>query len=154
MLTAEQVSRLTTAAAAARVAEAVTGCPAELTCAQWALESSWGSRQLGLNCFGIKYTPDAYGIQFLDTWEVEGGVRVRRRLAFATFPNLAACFEKHGELIANGLPYRPAWDRYEVDHDLDALIVGIAAKYATDPGYAGKLREILAMPQVRAALAA
>lgn len=154
MLTAAQVSSLAAAADAARHAETLTGCPYELSVAQWALESAWGSKQPGFNCFGIKVYPGCYGIQFMDTWEVINGQKVRQRLAFASFRSLADCFEKHGELIANGAPYRPAWDRYEMDHDLDALIAGIAEKYATDPVYTGKLKAILAMPQVAAELAA
>lgn len=151
-LTDSQKTNLVHAVQAAIQAERETGCPRELSVAQWALESGWGVRQPGNNCFGIKKYPGAYGIQMIDTWEVSNGKKLRERLAFATFPTLEACFEKHGKLIAEGPRYRAAWDNYERDLSVENLITDIAKVYATDPGYANKLHVILRMPDVVEAL--
>lgn len=179
MLSTQQETSLASASQAAIAAERTTGCPRELSVAQWALESSWGAKQPENNCFGIKVYAGCYGVQLLmtDEWftslEFERwraghptlkyigparGVNSKGRSPyklqdeFATFPTLEACFEYHGKLIATGARYRAAWDNYERDLDLDGLIEDISKVYATDPGYAKKLRVILRMPQVVEAL--
>lgn len=152
MLSTQQETSLASASQAAIAAERTTGCPRELSVAQWALESSWGAKQPANNCFGIKVYAGCYGVQMIDTWEVTNGKKLRERLAFSTFPTLEACFEYHGKLIATGARYRAAWDNYERDLDLDGLIEDISKVYATDPGYSKKLRVILRMPQVVEAL--
>lgn len=69
MLTPTQISEVRSAAYASVMCESQTGIPAELTIAQWALESGWGSHQPGNNCFGIKYYEGAPGKQLLETKE-------------------------------------------------------------------------------------
>ena len=39
-------------------------------------------------------------------------------------------------LITKGGPYHAAWEQYQKDRDLPALIDTVARDYATDPGYA------------------
>lgn len=179
MLSTQQETSLASASQAAIAAERTTGCPRELSVAQWALESSWGAKQPENNCFGIKVYAGCYGVQLIWTTEYFNSLEferwqcVHRNLKhigpargldrngrspfkledeFATFPTLEACFEYHGRLIATGLKYRAAWDNYERDLSVDKLIDDIAHVYATDPGYANKLHAILRMPQVVEAL--
>ena len=151
-LSSLQKIQLSKAVGAAEVAQASTGCPVELSVAQWALESGWGLRQPGNNCFGIKIFPGCCGVQFIDTWEVENGKKVCKRLAFSTFPQLSDCFKTHGELIAKGFAYRKSFADYAETKDIFKLIVSIAKVYATDPDYASKLINILSMSDVQSAL--
>ena len=128
MLTPAQLEHLKIAAEEAVSCERVTALPAELTVAQWAVESGWGTHQPGNNCFGIKKYPDCYGVQMLETTEVVGGVRHSVKLEFATFPSLAACFEKHSELICHAKP--------------------VATVYATEVEYAERLIVVSSMSAV------
>jgi flagellar protein FlgJ len=151
MLTPSQLQRLSAAAKSACLCEQSTGLPAEITVAQWALESGWGASAPGNNCFGVKVYPGCK-VQTFSTWEVIHGRREQVTLEFAAFDNLADCFEKHAALITSGSPYAAAWARYQASRNLVDLINGIAPVYATDPGYAGKVARILSMDEVQAAL--
>ena len=153
MLSPAQMSQLEHAAACSAQCEQITQLPALLTVAQWALESRWGAHQPGNNCFGIKAYAGCFGIQLLSTFEVVNGVRTAVNREFAIFPSLAACFEKHASLLTGSSRYANAWARYVQTHDREALIRDIAPIYATDPNYAMTLLKILAMPEVKAALA-
>ena len=150
-LTPSQLQRLSAAAVSAVACEQSTGLPAEISVAQWADESGWGVHAPGNNCFGIKPFAGCQ-TQSLFTWESVGGKRVDERLLFAAFPTLAACFEKHADLITTGEHYIAAWTRYQASRNLVDLINGIAPIYASDPGYAGKLCRILSMDETQAAL--
>jgi flagellar protein FlgJ len=152
MLTSQQLPRLAAAAKAACLCEKATGLPAEITVAQWALESGWGASAPANNCFGIKNFPGCQ-TQILATKEFIDGAMQERQLEFAAFDSLADCFECHARLITDGKSYAAAWAHYQAAHDLQALIADVAKVYATDPVYAGKLRSILAMAQVQTALA-
>jgi flagellum-specific peptidoglycan hydrolase FlgJ len=83
---------------------------------------------------------------------VIGGERKTLTLEFAAFDSLRECFEKHAWLITCGTPYARAWANFAASKDLVSLINEVASVYATDPGYAGKLREIISMHDVQAAL--
>ena len=152
MLTSQQLPRLAAAAKAACLCEKATGLPAEITVAQWALESGWGASAPANNCFGIKSFPGCQ-TQTLATKEFIDGAMQERQLEFAAFDSLAECFECHARLITEGKPYAKAWASYLGSHDLQALIADLAPIYATDPAYADKLRSILSMTQLRAVLA-
>jgi flagellum-specific peptidoglycan hydrolase FlgJ len=154
MLSPDQNQRLKSAAQSAVACERATDLPAELTVAQWALESNWGTHQPGNNCFGIKAYEGCYGVQLLQSTEVINGVRTPVIEKFATFPTLDACFAKHANLFTTGKPYAQAWAAYRLSHDLHTFICEIAHVYATDPNYANILLQILAMPEVKMALAA
>ena len=55
----------------------------------------------------------------------ESGVR-RLRFARGFVPDYAW-------LITKGAPYHAAWEQYETDRDLPAMIAAVARIYATDP---------------------
>jgi flagellum-specific peptidoglycan hydrolase FlgJ len=148
MLTPNQLQRLSAAAKAAVDCEHDTGLPAEITVAQWALESGWGSCAPGNNCFGIKAMAPCV-TQLLPTVEYIHGERTEMTCGFAAFNDLAECFKAHAQLIIGAKPYAQAWAQYQQDHDVLGLIKGIAPHYATDPSYAAKLRGIIAMGPVR-----
>ena len=149
-MTAEQSAALRRIAEAAVAAERKTGVPAEISAAQCILESAWLQVAPGNNCFGIKAKADEH-CQYCLTKEYLNGEWTGQKLAFATYPSLAACFAAHAMLLQSGV-YAPAWRRYEANHDLDAYIRGIAEHYATDPGYAGKIYQLAYGPHVSAAV--
>jgi flagellar protein FlgJ len=174
--------KLAEATAAAVAAENATGAPAELLIAQWAIESSNGERAPGQNYFGIKAYPGCYGTQLLRTREWFTDVELAEFLSkghgrtavfdagntvitsggrrkyivhdlFATFPSVAACFEKRAQLFRAG-KYKQFADAYDQDHDLEKLIRGISPVYATDPNYGDALLGIIRQQNVLTALAA
>ncbi len=181
MLTAEQTQRLAVAAAEARKCEIATGVPAEMIVAQWAIESGWGSKSPGNNCFGIKQFQGAAGRQLLTTTEwftdgeaarflagddertadlaqpVQTAASGRRKYRvqdwFASFATLSDCFARRAALFTKGL-YAPFAAAYKQNHDFPALVRGIGPKYATDPNYATQVLAVANMPQVKAAIAA
>lgn len=182
-MTDDQKARLSDAAGAAVGCEKTTLCPAELSVAQWAVESGWGQHQPGGNCFGIKQRTGR-GRQLLSTKEWFTAAQLAAFLAkgdgrtatpvlgpagqpitngalteyqvqdwFAAYDSLEGCFEDHAHLIVTGTPYAVAWTKYKVDSDLDSFITGVAARYATAPGYAQTLLTLIAKIEVQAALA-
>jgi flagellum-specific peptidoglycan hydrolase FlgJ len=146
--------RIAAAADAAVACEVATHCPAELSMAQWALESGWGAHSPGNNCFGIKAYSGCYGVQSLITNEFYNGAMHREPRAFATFEHLSDCFIKHAQLITGGLPYRDAWAKYKENANVEQLIYGIAHIYATAPNYASILLGLIAQKNIKDALAA
>ena len=153
MLSAAQMERLRSATESAVACERATGLPAELTVAQWVLESNWGTHEPGNNCFGIKAYGGCYGVQLLQTFEVINGVRTPMVEKFATFPTLDACFAKHASLFTTPGPYAKAWAQFQLTHDVETFIRQVAVVYATDPNYANLLLRIAAMPDVKACIA-
>ncbi|HEX4164299.1 MAG TPA: glucosaminidase domain-containing protein [Bryobacteraceae bacterium] len=152
MLSPLQLGALKRAAASAVLCERATKIPAELTVAQWALESGWGAHQPGNNCFGIKAYPGCFGIQSLETVEFVGGVRRVLLQPFATFPSLDACFAEHASLFSRA-PYQKIFAAQSANPNLTRLISQVSAVYATDPNYSTLLLEIISMPAVTGALA-
>jgi len=65
MLTPSQQQRLAAAAHSAVLCEQSAGLPAEITLAQWALESAWGASAPDNNCFGIKAYPGCQVQEFV-----------------------------------------------------------------------------------------
>ncbi len=153
MLSPAQAIQLQAAAASSISCERSTKVPAELTISQWALESGWGAHQPGNNCFGIKSYPGCFGVQQLKTVEVVAGVATVVAGNFATFASIEACFEKHASLFTAAPAYRAAWAQYLKSGETAMLIKQIAPIYATDPGYADKLLNLAAIPEVTACLA-
>ena len=153
MLSATQLLRLKQAAHDALFCEADTKLPAELTIAQWALESGWGEHQPGNNCFGIKAYEGCYGIQSLLTTEVIGGNSEKVYRDFATFPSLTECFRKHAQLITAERPYAAAWSQYLQSKNVENLVRRIAPIYATALNYADRLLAIVHMEAVISTLA-
>lgn len=151
-LSSEQHLALMRVIPSAKFCEALTACPAALTIAQWALESAWGKKQPGNNCFGIKPYPGCFGTQNVGTHEFISGHMISKILPFATFGTLLDCFEKHAHLLTEVAAYEKPWAQYLIDKDVEALTKGIAPIYATDPHYAAVLIDIMHMPEVKAAL--
>jgi flagellum-specific peptidoglycan hydrolase FlgJ len=102
-VTPEQFSALRRIAQAAVAAERETGCPAEISAAQCIVESAWLKVAPGNNAFGIKSRASA-DCQYCLTKEYVNGEWQKQKLAFAVYPDLAACFVAHAHLIQRG-PY-------------------------------------------------
>ena len=154
MLTQTQLTALYGAAKSAVLAERSTGCCAELSVAQWCIESAWGSRSPGNNCFGIKVDGHGSGVQYFVSREFLNGTWVTMTEAFEKYDTLTDCFMDHARLITTVDAYRPAWQQYGLDHDLDALIGNVARRYASDPHYGQLCLELAHDPDVQTAIAA
>ena len=177
-LTVHQRAAVSAVMWAAIASERIIGCPAEVTVAQWAIESNWGTAVFGKNPFGIKEYPGCHGRQLLRTqeWftdlELSGflargqgrtaelhGQRVGSRNLydvrdlFATFATLGDAFIFHGRLLQRG-PYLAAWQRYQKDHDLVAYIHGIAVHYSTMATYGDTVAQWATHPEIAAAVVA
>ena len=130
----ERQQRLEQVAHIAVALEAQTGCPAQLLIAQWALESKWGERPVGcFNCFGIKRAARHSLWCTVATREVVSGKSVFEDLEFADYDSLEDSCRDYAWLITHGAPYRVAWEQYQKDRDLHAMIAAVASTYATDP---------------------
>lgn len=171
--------KLSEAAVAAFAAERLTGVPAELSIAQWALESGWGSHAPQNNCFGIKRYPGCYGEQLLQTSEYFTEAQVKQFLAmgggrtaeldmsapaaadgrrkyqvrdlFATFPTPTAAFTRHAMMLTRG-SYAAAFKAFTEGGGLEDYIKRIGPIYATAPGYAEKLIALIRKPETVLAL--
>ena len=116
--------------------EVETGCPAQLLIAQWALESQWGAEPAGVaNYFGMKKASRHEKCCTVTTYEVIAGKRIEQNLQFADYDSLEASCRDYAWLITHGAPYHAAWERYQRNRDLPALIAAVAGTYATDPNY-------------------
>jgi len=100
----------------------------------------------GNSCFGIEATDDHW--QYCLTKEYLNGEWTSHRLALAAYPTLNACFAAHARLACT----RPAWQYYQRDHDLDALIRGVTEHHATNPNYATRILRLARGPHVAAAI--
>jgi flagellum-specific peptidoglycan hydrolase FlgJ len=157
----ERQKRLNDVAAIAVALEAQTGCPPTLLVTQWAMESQWGAKPAGTNnFFGIKRaarhtlycivtTREWFTQVQIDDWnrkhpaeparptgQVNGS---RKEVAlddeFADYASLADSCKDYAWMITNVQPYRAAWERYQGNHNLDALIAAVAGAYATSLSY-------------------
>ena len=155
MLTPKQFAALKIAVTAATESQAVTGCPRELTIAQWALESGWGAHvpDGSNNPFGIKARPgDPFVAAATSEWSNALNRFVIGPANFIRFTTLQDAFNWHGALLVKGKPYRDAFLHYLIDGDLNDLITQVASRYATDPHYAVKIRSIIGRKEVQGAL--
>ena len=151
----DREQRLKEVAAIAVALEAQTGCPAQLLIAQWALESEWGAKPAGhANYFGIKKNSRHEQCCTVTTREVVGGKSIVQDLQFADYDSLDDSCKDYAWLITQGAPYHQAWEHYQKDRDLHALIEAVAAKYATDPQYAFLAATIAGQSNVAQAIAA
>jgi flagellum-specific peptidoglycan hydrolase FlgJ len=127
---------------AAQAAHQVTGCPASVTLAQWALESGYGkfTPPGSNNYFGIKAVPGQPFVQ-VPTHEFYGGTMHTEVARFAKYETIADGFEAHARLLTDPHgPYSAAL-RYKNNGLLFAQ--AIASRYATDPRYADKLTMLI-----------
>lgn len=88
----------------------------------------------------------------MTTHEVIGGKSVVRELEFADYDSLADSARDYAQLITQGLPYRAAWSRYQLDGNVMELIAGVAGTYASSPMYARLASEIAGQANVAAAI--
>jgi flagellum-specific peptidoglycan hydrolase FlgJ len=134
--------------------EQKTGCPAQLMIAQWAIESEWGEKPVGhANYFGIKRAARHTKWCTVTTREVINGKSVVEDLEFADYDSLEDSCQDYAWLITNGTPYHAAWERFQRDNDLTALIAAVAHVYATDPNYAYLVATIAGQTNVGQAIA-
>jgi flagellum-specific peptidoglycan hydrolase FlgJ len=133
--------------------EAEAGCPAPLLIAQWALESKCGAKPAGMaNYFGLKKASRHQKCCTVTTHEVVAGKRIEQSLQFADYDSLEASCRDYAWLITHGAPYRAAWQQYQKDRNLYALIASVARRYATDPVYKDLTIAIASQSNVAAAI--
>jgi flagellum-specific peptidoglycan hydrolase FlgJ len=131
-----------------------TACPAQLLIAQWAIESKWGEKPVGhANYFGVKRAARHTQWCAVATREVVDGEPVLENLEFADYDSLEDSCRDYAWLITQGAPYRAAWEQYQQDRDLHALIAAVAGTYATDTNYAQLATAIAGQANVAQAIA-
>jgi len=117
--------------------------------AQAALETGWGQKIIrhpdgsnSFNLFGIKAGPGWAGDRVnVQTLEFEGGVAVKKRAAFRSYPSLDDAVSGYIEFLRGNPRYRQVLEKAG---DTDAYLDGLeSAGYATDPSYADKIRAIM-----------
>lgn len=120
--------------------------PASVTLAQWALESRWGKNNLGVsNYFGHTFpatkrfiAPDAFVLR-RDVVAKNGVLLPGPPRKFASYKNIAECFDVHGRYLSQSEMYRAAF--YTSTPENFARV--IALRYAQDPDYSVKLITII-----------
>ncbi|MCK6372015.1 MAG: flagellar assembly peptidoglycan hydrolase FlgJ [Gammaproteobacteria bacterium] len=127
--------------------------------AQAALETGWGrnvardsSGMSGNNPFNIKADTRWDGQRVsVRTIEFEQGLPRPQVAAFRAYPNLQSAFEDYVQFMKSNPRYTNALaNGARAEQYADSLQ---SSGYATDPGYAGKLRSILASPRFNELLA-
>lgn len=157
-------------------AEKRYGVPAELCITQSAIETGWGKRTIGNNWFGIKHagrhsksidkitrevfqarTLENYRKRFPDriisvTQRPDGLFDIVCREPFADFDTVADGCLDYAFMLSGGVnAYKRAWKQYQHDRDVEKYARGIAAAYATDPGYGDLIVKIMKQRNVREA---
>jgi flagellar protein FlgJ len=131
------------------------GTTPESLIAQAALETGWGTAltrgadgQASFNFFNIKADSSWQGERVVqNTLEVENGELRRTRAAFRAYPDVASAFDDYAAFIRDNPRYGKA---LEAGGDGRRYIAELhKAGYATDPGYAGKIHEIMGSAAVR-----
>jgi flagellar protein FlgJ len=126
--------------------------------AQAALETGWGKRMArtadgnpSLNLFGIKADDTWVGARAAaNTVEYAGGVATQRQAAFRAYGSIEESVNDFANLLKNSPRYGQA---AAAGPDAQAYVDGIGRSgYATDPGYAAKLNDILHGSTLRAAV--
>jgi flagellar protein FlgJ len=143
---------------ARRAAEALGVHPMALV-AQAALETGWGGRlprradgEPSHNLFGLKATDGWTGGRAVArTLEYENGVAVQRREQFRAYDSVEQSFADYVRLIRDNPRYAGA--RSAGGDPLRYAAALQAAGYATDPGYADKIRAVLRRPEMAEAWA-
>jgi len=141
---AEQKQFIATVAPWAQAAAKLHGPPASVAIAQAILESDWGRSHLSReahNFFGIKTARANDLFIELPTKEVIDGKTVEVRAKFRRFRSPKECFEWRAKWLATSKRYAKA-----MEHADDGLVYAqriAECGYATDPGYAKKLCELM-----------
>lgn len=117
------------------------GVPADVTYAQWALESDYGRKVPAgsNNPFGIKAKPGQASVT-ASTREYLSGKMVTVDQNFAKYGSIQEAFDAHAQLLATGKAYARARAAGNSADYADAL----TGTYATDPAYGAKLKAIMA----------
>lgn len=122
---------------------------ASVMVAQAALESGYGKSGLSLpphhNLFGIKGSYNGNSANYL-TSEYLNNQWVRVRQNFRSYPNYGASLRDNAKLLRGGLTwnnefYKGTW--VENTYSYKDATKWLTGRYATDPGYAGKLNRII-----------
>jgi Mannosyl-glycoprotein endo-beta-N-acetylglucosaminidase len=121
----------------ARETQKNTGVPAELTVAQFGLESSYGKRMPAgsNNPFGIKARKGEEYTEAM-TSEFEGGRMVRKPQRFRKFESLQEAFDAHAKLISKNKRYSEVMKANTPEEIAEAIG---KSGYATDPKYKEKI---------------
>lgn len=152
--------------------------PAEVTCAQWAAESAWGSKTTAAyNYFGVKFSPKRHkafnwcrtteyltrsalddlvergALRVISISEREGGLfHVICEDRFAVFRSIEDAIEDRA-LMMTRQPYKAAYDAFRLDGDTEKYVRAIARIYATAPDYADLLWRLCRQDNIRDACA-
>lgn len=114
----------------------LSGPAADLSVAQAAHETAWGSKPSGVNNFhGIKGPGKS-----VKTHEIVGGKRVNIKDSFRNFPSMAGSFKAWGGLM--GRRFKDVLDAPTVSEAVKGLRAGQIGGYATDPKYDSKVNSI------------
>ena len=126
---------------AAQECQRRTGIPASITLAQAALESSWGSRALGNNLFGIKADSSWHGptVSFKTT-EHLAGKDVSLTDKFRAYASWADGMVDHAQFLLKNPRYAACFKETTGEGWARAVA---KAGYGTDPDYAKKLLDIM-----------
>lgn len=161
MYTYETDPNLRAMALAAAKSEKSTGYPPVVLLSQWAIESKWGQRLTGeFNYWGIKRYPDKGPAKLCPTWEdvslagfaafrsdEKAAVTKKEPLGngiwrfymscwFASYASVDESVAGYINFVLGNSRYHAAWSQYQLTHDTDSLLRGIArAGYADGKGY-------------------
>lgn len=128
-------------AALAQAEQDKYGIPAEVTLAQYKLESNNGKRMPAgsNNPFGIKAQKGKPYVES-ETTEVINGVTEHLTQRFRKFDSIQDAFEEHARLLATNPVYEKA---RKVENDPKAFADALTGSYATDPNYGKKLKAVI-----------
>lgn len=134
----------------AQYVQSVYKIPKGVVIAQWILESSWGRNNLSVsNYFGhtwravVRYSSRkdlGYVMRPEKIPATIKGLATGKDVAFASYKNIAECFDTHGRYLSLSKIYRNARSAKSPEAFARELY---KAGYATDPDYALKLITIM-----------
>jgi len=118
-----------------------TKIPASFTVAEGALESGWGAHAPGMNLFGIKADASWTGpVTTQSTIEVVNGKTIAIEARFRAYTDWLSSIQDHAAFLIENPRYQSAFQYVDGIGFAGAVA---AAGYATDPGYAQKIAEII-----------
>ncbi|XOZ34386.1 flagellar assembly peptidoglycan hydrolase FlgJ [Halomonadaceae bacterium KBTZ08] len=128
-----------------------TGVPAQVMIAQAALETGWGQNMIGgeqqpsRNLFGIKADERWEGESVrVTTTEYRDGLPMKEKADFRAYPDYASSFEDYASFLNENPRYQRVLQQAD---NPEAFARGLQdAGYATDPGYADKIHDIMERP--------
>ncbi|PAU80358.1 flagellar assembly peptidoglycan hydrolase FlgJ [Halovibrio salipaludis] len=134
-----------------------TGVPAQVMIAQAALETGWGRNMIGgeqepsRNLFGIKADERWNGDKVeITTTEYRDGLPLKEKADFRAYPDYASSFEDYASFLNENPRYQKVLQQAD---DPQAFAQALQdAGYATDPGYADKIQNIMERPTLGAVI--